>query len=119
MRILIIFCMFIFCFQAHSAALNAAQINGVLKAESACLSGQAMVWLSVKDNPNDRELLLSHIQVPLNGTFEFRVLPGRYHLIASNASGCLDEKFLDAKTSEKLNVSLELKSSQNTSGGKK
>jgi hypothetical protein len=104
---------------AHATTPDAAQLKGVLKANPVCSTGEAMIWLSVKDIPNDRELLLSHILVPLNGTFEFRILPGRYHLIASNPSGCLDEKFLDVKKSEMLNVSLELMPVPNTSGVKK
>ena len=48
------------------------------------------VWLSVGPT------LLYQVEVPLGGSYEFHVVPGKYELTATSSSGCLTRTQLSA-----------------------
>ena len=61
------------------------KLSGVLKADAACTDA-SQLFLSKEKN------LLFQIEVPPNGSFMFKLLPGEYHLEAINKQGCHTKK---------------------------
>jgi hypothetical protein len=78
----------------------AMKIQGKVATSSACDPKKAMVWLSLdKDNYKER-LLLMHTMVPIGGTFEFHVKPGKYQVRASDEKGCEDYKQVEVSSKD-------------------
>jgi hypothetical protein len=68
-------------------ALAASGVRGRVNSDKGC-SSPAMMWLSLdKDNYKER-LLLMHTEVPVGGSFQFYLKPGKYQLRGSDKSGC-------------------------------
>jgi hypothetical protein len=51
-----------------------------------------MVWLSLQAHEFKQQELLMHTLVPVNGTYEFYVVPGQYKVVASTEKGCEEQK---------------------------
>ena len=51
-----------------------------------------MVWLSKMAEEFQQKELLMHTLVPVNGTYEFYVIPGQYRLEVSSQKGCEEQK---------------------------
>ena len=71
-----------------------------------------MVWLSTT-GPDAKEILLSHIQVPLNGSFKFYVRPGNYLVRATSSSSCIAEHIVAAEKDKNVDLKLVLKDKEN------
>lgn len=73
-------------------------VTGRLDASPECSSTldrrNPEVWLSIG------QILLYQVEVPVNGSYEFHVVPGKYDLLATNSKGCLAQAQLT--TSPKL-----------------
>lgn len=66
--------------------LKAEFIRGTIKADKKCLAENYQLWL-IKQNK-----ILFQIEVPLNGSFEFNVLPDEYKIVSGNSLNCLVTK---------------------------
>ncbi len=51
-----------------------------------------MVWLSKIAEEFQQKELLMHTLVPVNGTYEFYVIPGQYRIEVSTEKGCEEHK---------------------------
>lgn len=68
-------------------AFAASGVKGIVNSDKAC-SSPAMMWLSLdKENYKER-LLLMHTEVPVGGSFQFYLKPGKYQLRGSDKAGC-------------------------------
>lgn len=67
--------------------LAASGVKGRVNSDKGC-SSPAMVWLSLDKDSYKERLLLMHTEVPVGGTFQFYLKPGKYQLRASDKSGC-------------------------------
>lgn len=79
-------------FTLLSTQLMAVKIQGKVESSPKCDPKTMMVWLSLDKNDYQERLLLMHTEVPVGGTFEFHVKPGKYQVRASDEKGCEDYK---------------------------
>ena len=66
-------------------ANDGAVLTGRLVATPKCRSGEVQIWVSTG------KALLYQALVPVGGTYEFHVVPGKYSVAATSVSGCLAE----------------------------
>ena len=71
---------------------HALSIKGRVSVADGCGEGKAMVWLSKIAEEFQHKELLMHTLVPVNGTYEFYVIPGQYRLEVSTEKGCEEHK---------------------------
>ena len=71
---------------------HALSIKGRVSAASSCGEGKVMVWLSKIAEEFQQKELLMHTLVPINGTYEFYVIPGQYRVEVSTDKGCEEHK---------------------------
>ena len=62
------------------------------------------VWLSIG------QILLYQVEVPVNGNYEFHVVPGKYDLLVTNSGGCLDQTEIKIASKQVAQVNLRLTS---------
>lgn len=62
-------------------------VKGAVSQTSGC-SQKAMVWLSLDKNDYHERLLLMHTLVPVRGTYQFYLKPGKYQVRGSDEAGC-------------------------------
>ncbi len=93
---------------------GAAVITGKIVAEKDCLKTSDRrppdVWLSIG------QILLYQVEVPVEGTFEFHVKPGKYDLTATNSKGCLAVNQLVVAPEQVLKSDLRLAVSRSPAG---
>lgn len=65
----------------------ADSISGKVSTVEGC-SKKVMVWLSLDKEDYKERLLLMHTEVPVGGSFEFFVKPGKYQVRGSDEAGC-------------------------------
>ncbi len=111
-----------YSFEIHAAtdfgeikAYNkAGAIVGTLKADSKCEKVRNEIWVSQGRN------LYYQAEVPINGSFEFHVVPGKYNIVATGANGCFveAETFVKMGSVQRLSLLMKpaAKTSQNTQG---
>jgi hypothetical protein len=75
-----------------SSSVHALSIKGRVSSTSGCGDGKVMVWLSKMAEEFQQKELLMHTLVPLNGTYEFYVIPGQYRVEVSTEKGCEEHK---------------------------
>ena len=75
-----------------SSPVHALSIKGRVSSTSGCGDGKVMVWLSKIAEELQQKELLMHTLVPLNGTYEFYVIPGQYRVEVSSEKGCEEHK---------------------------
>lgn len=64
------------------------------------------LWLSIG------QILLYQVEVPVNGNYEFHVVPGKYDLVATNSGGCLAQAEVKVEPKQVAQVNLRLASSR-------
>jgi hypothetical protein len=62
------------------------------------------VWLAMG------QILLYQVEVPLNGNYEFHVVPGKYDLLVTNSGGCLDQTEVKVEPKQIAQINLRLSS---------
>jgi hypothetical protein len=84
----------------------ADSISGKVATVDGC-SNKVMVWLSLDKEDYKERLLLIHTEVPVGGSFEFFVKPGKYQVRASDKKGCEFLKKVEVKThNSEVNVQM-------------
>lgn len=85
---------------------NNSVVSGRLTAQSGCTKKDtrdpAQVWLSVG------QILLYQVEVPVEGSFEFHVVPGKYDLVTTSSKGCIDQKQITVQPREVAQANLKL-----------
>jgi hypothetical protein len=90
-------------------AIKSIMVEAKISASSKCASQGAMVaFVQFEDKPNE---YLYQVEVPVGGTVEFSLIPGKYELEAVNKIGCFGKSSIDLRTpaSEKHSLNLEIK----------
>jgi hypothetical protein len=95
-----------------------AVVTGTVQADAGCESdatkhNRPQVWLSLG------QILLYQVEVPIKGSFEFHVLPGKYDLVATGPNGCTAETELTVAQDKTQTFDLRLASRTPASSGKK
>lgn len=99
---------------AHSAP-KPSIITGTLSTAEDCAKDLAHAWLS------EGSTLLYHADIPVNGTFEFHTIPGKFNLVITSSGGCFIEKVVEVKAGQATDLALALVPPKRmpASGGKK
>lgn len=88
---------------------KAGAIVGTLKADAKCSNGQNEIWIS------QGRSLYYQAEVPVNGTFEFHVVPGKYNVVVTGSTGCFVEAETFVKEGSVQKLALNLKPAAKTS----
>lgn len=91
------------------AFAKTAIVKGKVESVTGC-SDKAMVWISLDKEEYKERLLLMHSEVPVGGTFQVHLVPGKYQLRASDKLGCETFRRIQVKEGEQnINLKLEKK----------
>jgi hypothetical protein len=105
MRIYYLILIFVIVGLLNVANLQAQELSltGKVETQVGCAE-KVMVWLSLDREDFQEKLLLLHTQVPVGGTYQFFLKPGKYLLAASDEVGCEFSKKIEIPVSSNNSV---------------
>lgn len=62
-----------------------------------CAQGKAVLWVSQQSPGQQKEEYLYETQLPVGGTYEFYLLPGKYQLSAYSDQSCEHKASIEIK----------------------
>lgn len=80
---------------------EAAAIHGKILGNKKCL-GPAVIWVSKKAE------ILYQVEAPINGSFEFHLVPGEYDIAATSSNGCQVKKNFSVSKDESKTIEIKL-----------
>ncbi|HAZ14501.1 MAG: hypothetical protein A2X86_00390 [Bdellovibrionales bacterium GWA2_49_15] len=96
MKIFILLAFFLnFPLWAVAPLKDASVLHGKILGDKKC-TGPAVIWVSKKAE------ILYQVESPINGSFEFHLVPGEYDIAATTSNGCeVKKSFAVAKNESK------------------
>ncbi|MEK6625060.1 MAG: hypothetical protein AABY86_08835 [Bdellovibrionota bacterium] len=80
---------------------EAAVIHGKILGNKKCL-GPAVIWVSKKTE------ILYQVEAPINGSFEFHLVPGEYDVAATTSNDCQVKKNFSVSKDESKTIEIKL-----------
>lgn len=83
-------------------AIITGRVTATKNCEEASDRRTPIVWLSMG------QILLYQVEVPVNGNYEFHVVPGKYDVLATSSNGCLGQAQTSAQPKQVAQIQLRL-----------
>ncbi|MBI2519281.1 MAG: hypothetical protein HYV97_02640 [Bdellovibrio sp.] len=80
---------------------DASALHGKILGNKKC-AGPAVIWISKKAE------ILYQVEVPINGSFEFHLVPGDYDIAATTSNSCQVKKSFTVAKNESKTIEIKL-----------